>query len=177
MIKTYDKSKTIYEEKWIEDATYENTVGLEDTSTDNRIYEKEKPTSRKIAESRLEYKVKIPKFIFPDSLSSSQILAKWEGTVIDVNDSAFYAKLRDLKENTSYVNEAEFPLEDLQNDDRELLRIGALFYWYVGYMTTSSGTRIKISLLQFKRLPRWQKSKMNKITEKIEKLRKKFGWI
>ena len=108
--------------------------------------------------------------ILPDDASSTQdaSLAKevtpsprqivahhWECTVASVSGDMFTAVLRSLRDPDDSDKDAEIPVDEVTEDDRELLRPGAVFYWTIGYAITASGTRTRQSELKFRRLPAW----------------------
>lgn len=91
--------------------------------------------------------------------SSFEPLQEWEGYVLEVNEHSFIARLLDLTKNSPFEQEeAEFQLEDVSLDDRNLLAEGAIFRWAIGYETRLGGTRRKVSTIAFRRLPIWRAS-------------------
>jgi hypothetical protein len=83
-------------------------------------------------------------------------LQEWEGRVVEVKDDRFFASLLDITAGKHFEEEiAEFPLDDVSDIDRPLLRPGALFRWLIGYARRSSGTKYRVSSLVFRRLPQW----------------------
>ena len=83
-----------------------------------------------------------------------EVLQRWEGTVLEVGQSDFSARLRDLT-NIGIDEETSLFKEDLSQDDRRLLRPGAIFYLNIGYQTSVTGQRIRGLTIRFKRLPKW----------------------
>ena len=61
-------------------------------------------------------------------------LQKWEGIVMDVMDDAFLARLIDLTQKGT-DEEAEFSFDEISEEDKPLIRSGAIFYWNIGYST------------------------------------------
>lgn len=167
--------KTYFDENWSENNFYEKTYSFGE-SNNNSTTEPDllSPTANK--KNDFIKKIRTPKKNYSEKCGSSQILSKWIGIVTQINDDVFMGKLRNLAINEGFINEAEFTVSELQEDDKELLEIGAVFYWYIGYMTTYGGTRTKISLLKFQRLPQWQKSQINKIKEEAKLMGEKFNW-
>jgi len=55
---------------------------------------------------------------------------------------------------------AEFFFEDVSDDDRALISIGAVFYWTIGYLEKPSGQRLRASLIRFRRLPVWTRREL-----------------
>jgi hypothetical protein len=83
-------------------------------------------------------------------------LQEWEGRVVEVKDDRFFANLLDITAGKHFEEEiAEFPLDDVSDIDRPLLRPGAIFRWLIGYARRSSGTKYRVSSIVFRRLPQW----------------------
>ena len=87
----------------------------------------------------------------------------WLGTVTAVNittklgDQGFRARLVEV---AGPAMEGEFSLEEVSDDDRELVRVGAEFYWNFGYVERC-GQRSRESFLRFRRLPAWSQSQID----------------
>lgn len=107
---------------------------------------------------------------------SFKVLQQWEGAVLEINKDSFWARLRVLAGEGSQNEEAEFPFEEVPNADRNLIQPGAIFYWAIGYLDTSTGTRNRVSRIRFRRLPVWRLSDVERARERAEELRKSFGW-
>lgn len=89
---------------------------------------------------------------------SLQPIQEWEGCVTEIGVDHFKARLTDLSANDETESElGEFPISDLSDDDRELLREGAILRWVIGYQVLRGGTRQRISQVVFRRLPAWTK--------------------
>jgi hypothetical protein len=102
------------------------------------------------------------------------VLQQWEGTVLDTSDREFSASLRDL---TAQLPEevATFDVAEVSEDDRSLLAPGAVFYWALGYETSATGQRSRVSRIRFRRLPRWTRRDLAKLEERVAKLQGLFG--
>jgi hypothetical protein len=89
--------------------------------------------------------------------SRLEVLNTWEGAVISIDRQAqtFTARLYDLTNNTRDVSEAEFAIEDVSANDIDLLKVGGVFRWMIGYRKHSFGQRERISAIKFRRLPAW----------------------
>ena len=96
-------------------------------------------------------------------------LQKWEGVVTDIREDFFTARLINLTNNAPDET-AEFPLEEISEDDHPLLKEGAIFYWNIGYRNKYSGQRERVSLVRFRRLPVWQKDEINAAQKEAENL-------
>jgi len=76
----------------------------------------------------------------------------WIGHVTAISDTFFSAKIEVLDSQGGTFEETDFDLNDIEEEDMKLLRIGSIFYWSVGY-EYRGGTKSKQSVLRFKRLP------------------------
>ncbi len=103
---------------------------------------------------------------------SFRALQKWEGFVTEVGSDTFWARLIALKGDAP-DQEAEFYLEDIDTEDRSMLKPGAVFYWSIGYQDTPSG-RSRHDDFRFQRLPVWTKNQLLEIEDETERLKKLF---
>ncbi len=101
-------------------------------------------------------------------------LQKWEGVVTDIDEDSFTARLTDLMQSGS-DEVIEFSFDDVPSDDRSLIQEGAIFYWNIGFETMRGQDR-KVSLIKFRRLPKWSKKKMQAMREKGEDLMSQIQW-
>lgn len=103
-----------------------------------------------------------------------QSLQKWEGIVQEVNEDYFVAKLIDL---TSGLTDevAEFPLEEISEDDKKLVEPGAVFYWNIGYQISQSKQKRRTSLIRFRRLPAWRQKDLEQGKTAADKIAKLLG--
>ena len=174
--KVSDQIRTNFEENWLDSATYEGTYKCNISDALNSRVEQDNFAITGNGEIEKEIKTLIPRKIFDEKTNSSQILCKWEGAVARISGDTFIGRLKDLMDEKDSEHEAEFTIDDLQEGDKELLEVGSIFYWYIGYMDTVGGTRTRISLLRFQRLPGWQKNKIKEIEIKAQQLREKLKW-
>jgi len=86
-------------------------------------------------------------------------LQEWEGYVTNIYEDKFLTNLIDItaKEDTA-TEEAEFDIDELSESDKDLLKIGAVFRWIIGYERTPAGVKKRVSQIVFRRLPQWSKS-------------------
>ncbi|MBB3872495.1 hypothetical protein [Brevundimonas mediterranea] len=93
----------------------------------------------------------------PLSLGRLQVLQSWEGFVMEINDTegTFGARLADLTDEENTEEYAEFDLSEVDSDDQELLRVGGVFRWLIGYRENQFGRRERVSSIVFRRLPAW----------------------
>jgi len=82
------------------------------------------------------------------------VLAEWEGSVLTVEADKITAQLTPISGVEKVAQDADVPCEEISEDDRELVRVGALFRLAVGY-EIANGTRTRFSRIVFRRLPAW----------------------
>lgn len=99
----------------------------------------------------------------------------WECTVESVGESTFVATLRSLLDDHSGEKDAEIPVDEVGEDDRELLAPGAVFYWTIGYDISPAGTRRRASAIKFRRLPAWSKRDIRRVEQRAQALFEMFG--
>lgn len=102
-------------------------------------------------------------------------LQKWEGVVLEVLSDSFLARLVDLTR-TGLDEEAEFPVNEVSEEDRPLIRPGAIFYWNIGYHNSYSGQRTRTSIIRFRRLPAWTREEIEAAKREAERLGESIGW-
>lgn len=102
---------------------------------------------------------------------------KWFGYVIEVKEDSFVAKLYDQSEpDTGTFEIIEFDYLDItDDDDRSLLKVGATFYWSVGYSIRNS-QRIKQATLKFKRTGNYSPEEFDEICDKADELYDTINW-
>ena len=95
-------------------------------------------------------------------------LIKWRGVVLEIYKDCFLCRLVDQEGNSPY-EEAEILLSEISDEDLQLIDIGAVFYWSIGYQTNPSGSRIRSSIIRFRRLPVWRSEELSEAQKKAEK--------
>jgi hypothetical protein len=111
----------------------------------------------------------------PVPRTSFRTLQAWEGVVIAINDDTFTATLVDLSNRTP-DEEAEVSFEEVTDDERELVRVGAVFLLSVGYSISEGGQRSRSAILRFRRLPVWTESSLAKAKREAQKLATEIRW-
>lgn len=103
-------------------------------------------------------------------------LQKWEGyvTEIDVRKNTFTAKLIDLIDNRN-VEIAEFSLEEVEEEDRNMIELGAVFYWNIGYYEAPDG-RHRTSLIRFRRMPGWREQDIQSAKKIADNISSQLDW-
>ena len=102
-------------------------------------------------------------------------LQEWEGVVTKVMNDAFLARLIDLTHRGA-DEEAEFPIDEVSEEDKPLINVGAIFYWNIGYHTSYSGQRTRTSIIRFRRLPAWTQREIDAAKREAERIEKALGW-
>ena len=106
------------------------------------------------------------------SQRSEEIIRDWEGIVDEVleDEGIFVALLRDLTAGEIYPSETvEIPIEDVSDDDRELLRQGAVFYLTMG-RSLRGGRWELFGRMAFRRLPDRTPADLRRIEERARSL-------
>jgi hypothetical protein len=99
---------------------------------------------------------------------------RWIGYVSYIDKNIFKAKLKDLT-NHGTDEEGEFELKEISKGDRELFKMGGVFYWSVGYNVVN-GQTIKESLIRFKRSSDWTVDDINEIADRANELNSDLNW-
>lgn len=91
--------------------------------------------------------------------SRLMVLQAWEGFVDEIrpDEGVFQARLSDLTDSDNGEEIVELLIADVDDDDQELLRVGGVFRWIIGYREKTQGRRERVSSLVFRRLPGWSK--------------------
>jgi len=96
------------------------------------------------------------------------LLQQFVGTVLDVGEETFSARLQDRTDQSRGSEIAEFDLEEVSDFDRDLVQGGAVFYWSIGYRISPSGQRTRVSRIRFRRLPAWSRSDLRDAEQAVE---------
>jgi FixJ family two-component response regulator len=102
-------------------------------------------------------------------------LQEWEGYVRGIGPESISVDLVDITANAKNITEqAKIPLVELSDADRQKLRIGGVFRWSIGYQRTTSGTKMRVSNIAFRDLPRWTQKDIREAREEAGKLEQYF---
>lgn len=113
----------------------------------------------------------------PSERGAFRALQEWEGTVLDIGKTDFTARLVDVTRRSNVAEEeAEFPLQDLSEDDRALVRPGAVFRWAIGYHRLPGGTKRRASQIVFRRLPQWTKADLEQASSEAQEISRSISW-
>jgi hypothetical protein len=102
------------------------------------------------------------------------VLQRWEGTVVSNTDDNFTAIVRDLTDARRPEEEVTLPFAELADDDWALARLGAIFYWTIGYRVKLSGSRERVASLRFRRLPEFSRRDIARIHDEAARLKRLF---
>lgn len=108
------------------------------------------------------------------STDTFRALQRWEGVVLECRDESFLARLTDLTEEGP-TEEVELSLSDVPREDLDLVELGAVFYWSIGYRDEVGGGRSRSSTLRFRRLPLWSKQELEAAAERAAGIARVFG--
>jgi hypothetical protein len=111
----------------------------------------------------------------PSSTVTSRPLQQWEGVVVFVEANGFDAILTDLTESNRPKERTHFSLGEVLPDDRSLLKVGAVFYWFIGCEISKSRQRNLVSSLRFRRLPAWTKSEIEAVRRDADEMERLLG--
>lgn len=149
---------------------------FETTGKDEVSQIAKQPLSGHIAEP--DNVVSLPQFnIIPEQrITPFILLQEWEGYVQTVSDEKFTASLFDLTRRREIEDEeADFSIDDLTEDDKKLLKPGAVFRWLIGYRSIG-GTKERTSKIVFRRLPQWTESDFKAAEAKAKDIANRVKW-
>ena len=109
----------------------------------------------------------LPRPRAPD-VGSFILLQQFEGTVIALGDDEFTARLVDRTNPENAPEVGEFSTDDVSEGDRELLALGAVFYFSLGYRIAPWGQRDRVATIKFRRLPAWSKREIEAASAQAE---------
>ena len=70
----------------------------------------------------------------------------------------------------------ELPLDEISHGDKELVKVGAAFYWSIGYADSKTGQRRRESITRFRRLPETVKREIEAAKKEAKRVRNAIGW-
>ncbi len=117
--------------------------------------------------------IEIPRLELPPQ--SFKPLQQWRGTVTTIAESEFDAELRDLTDRTRARETATFRFGELSDGDQDLVQIGAVFYWSIGYELTPTRQRKLVATIIFRRLPRWTKRQLDAVRAMANEIEEILG--
>jgi len=109
-----------------------------------------------------------------DSQKYSGKTQRWEGYVTEIHKDHFAARLEDLT-NPGTHEVITFDFDEISPEDESLLKLGATFYFSIGYVL-NNGQREKTSLLRFKRIAEWTEDEFDRAADRGKRLSKNLKW-
>jgi hypothetical protein len=113
-----------------------------------------------------------PVAVKQDLKPSAVLMARqvWEGTVVSCQNGSFDAKVSDRTNPTNPDELVSFELDEISDDDRALVKPGSAFYWTIGTEKSPAGQIRNIEMVNFRRLPQWTKSTIEKADKSAKEL-------
>ncbi|MBN2497433.1 MAG: hypothetical protein JXR96_22770 [Deltaproteobacteria bacterium] len=148
-------------------------LGGEPDATSSPVSEKEGTTAIGSEKSQ-----RVPPIVFGTPRIEPQghfdVLQQYEGVVLSAGRDTFWARLTNTTCPEADEEEGEFPLEEVSEDDRWLVKPGAIFYWYIGYHDSADRQRKRQSIIRFRRLPAYTSEDISRAREIAKELMETF---
>jgi hypothetical protein len=108
---------------------------------------------------------------------SFHVLRSWDGYVVDVRDDRIVARLTSLSTpNAVDSEEAEIPLEELDDDTKAQMKPGRYFRWSIGYERSRGGQKTRVSRMVVRRVPAFTKSDLAQANDEVKRIAKNLTW-
>ena len=131
-----------------------------------------------VAQSVDENSVDLPEYSVNSQSQRYSFIAEqeWEGTVLNIGEETFVARLHDLSgsENAN-LEEADFPISDISDGDHDLLVPGAVFRWCIGYLKEHR-TKSRMSKIVFRHLPAWRETDLVDAERRANEIAYSIDW-
>ena len=103
----------------------------------------------------------VPVTVADQLLTPSQVIAEWHGQVVSIEEGYFVAELRGILGTgvAGEVEEAQIPVDSVQEHDLALMQPGAFFRLCVS-MEIRNGTRRRFTDVVFRRLPAYRREEL-----------------
>jgi len=129
-------------------------------------------------QDKRDVRVRVPAISRISKVSEGALTAVmqiWEGTVISIDESKQYMSVK-LIDRAGLIpaHTADVDLEWVAQQDVDLVKPGAIFYWTI-YKETKRGTVKNSEELQFRRLPYWTKKQVEQLYKDADSLLAKFA--
>ena len=131
-----------------------------------------------IAQSVDKNAVDLPEYSVNSQSQRYSFIAEqeWEGTVLNIDEETFVARLHDLSvSETTNLEEADFPISDISDSDHDLLVPGAVFRWCIGYLK-EHGTKSRMSKIVFRHLPAWRETDLVDAEHRANQIANSIDW-
>lgn len=133
-------------------------------------------SSLELSPAAIEKEEPALKIIDKEQEGYSLTFQKWQGIVKNISKETFVAQLTDLLLDVP-EEQAEFFRSDIQDDDKELLSEGAVFYWCIGYLISPSNQIRRTSFLRFQRLPLYSQESIEITARKVKDVQNGISWL
>lgn len=101
-----------------------------------------------------------------NAIVAFKLLESWTGRVDEVdNENGTFSAQVSSEQQSGILETAQFTLEEISEDDVDLVRPGAIFYWSIGYQVDKFGRRSTQSSLRFKRGKFWTRKEQDQIAQ------------
>jgi hypothetical protein len=106
-----------------------------------------------------------------DSESKMWVTERWHGVVERFDELLLTCslKLEDEDSNRTIRLLGEIPMSRIEEDDRHLVDVGASFYLTIGTIPWNRKSRAQVTVLRFRRLPRWRTDHLQDLQERARK--------
>lgn len=98
----------------------------------------------------------------------------WLGHIESISQNSFFAKLKDLT-NGGTDEIVELEIEEVSDEDKSLICIGAAFYWSIGY-SHENGQVSRKSIIRFQRLIELTEDDINLALDRANEIDCKLKW-
>lgn len=149
------------------DSNKNDSISSIQESINNLTVDKELIIDCKIIANRWTARKKISEDYFTNT-------QRWLGHIENIDGNIIYARLIDLV-NGGTEETAEFDMKEVSHEDKKLVRIGAGFYWSVGYAYENRQISKK-SLIRFQRLIELSNEDVDEALDRSADIRKNIVW-
>lgn len=96
-------------------------------------------------------------------LQRYKFLQVWNGVITEVDEEnqSFQARLTDIDNSSNPDELVTLSIDEIYGVDIELVDVGSQFYWFIGYKDGFKKSRERISVINFRRLPKWSVGDLN----------------
>jgi hypothetical protein len=159
-----------------ENPNYKYVSNIIDYHKDERILSI-KDNKETVTDREASFKIPIIKTTDKlDGRNYSRASYSWICYVTSINKEIFTARVEEIRSNLKTFEEAEFEILDLDDEDMKMLKIGAVFYWSIGY-EYRNGTKKKESFIRFKMLPIFNEMQINNALDLSTELFQNLNWV
>lgn len=99
---------------------------------------------------------------------------KWIGYIVRLKTDSFIAKLEDINNPNTYEI-GEFEFREISPEDKELISLGTVFYWSIGYANYNGQVK-KESIIRFKRTAGWKEDDVDFVADRSSRLDSELKW-